>query len=90
MRGDFHVYNHRLTDGRALLEEALRLEPKLCSRAGEHGLFVFPRGQEGGGGKFFDQAVKLDSRNYLAHYYHAMLAVEQNPRGSAGRGWSRT
>jgi tetratricopeptide (TPR) repeat protein len=86
VRGDFHVCNHRLTEGRALLEEALRLDPNFAHAHESMGFLYFREGKKKEAAKFFDQAMKLDSRNYLAHYFHAMLTIEQNPGGEVPEG----
>jgi len=86
VRGDFYVYDRHLAAGRALLEEAMRLEPNLASAYESLGFLCFREGKKEEAAKFFDQAVKLDSRNYLAHYYHAMLSVEQSSGAALSEG----
>ena len=86
VRGDFHVYNRRLADGRALLEEALRLKPNYAPAHESMGFLHFREGKKEEAARFFDEAVKLDSRNYLAHYFHAMLVLEQNSSGEVPEG----
>ena len=76
-RGDFHLYMQRTTEARALLEEALRLDPNLALAHESVGLSYYRQGQREEAAKHFALAVQLDSRSYLSHFLHARLLVEQ-------------
>lgn len=73
--GDFHLHDHRPKDAQPLLEEALRLDPKLAAARESMGFLHFQQGNQAEAAKWFEGAVEADSRSFLAHYYHAMLAV---------------
>lgn len=76
VRGDFHVYRQRWTEARALLEEALLLDPQLASAHESMGELQMQIGNREEAAKHFAQAVQLDSRSYLAHFAHAMLMFQ--------------
>ncbi len=65
LRGDFHLYMRRTEEARALLEEALRLDPNLAAAHESMGLLHYRAGEREEAAKWFAQAVKLDSRSYL-------------------------
>jgi hypothetical protein len=66
-----------------LLEEALRLDPNLALAYESMGFLHFRGGELEEAAKHFARAVELDSRSYLAHYYHAMLMVQGSMRADA-------
>ncbi len=75
LRGDFHLHTGRVAEARALLEQALRLNPNLPLANESMGFLHYRLGEREEAARWFAQAVKLDSQNYLAHYFHAMLIV---------------
>ncbi len=75
VRGDFHLQNRREAEARALLEEALRLDPGLAPAHESLGFLLYQRGEKEEAADQFAEAVKLDSRSYLAHYYNALLTT---------------
>ncbi|MGH9774553.1 MAG: DUF1570 domain-containing protein [Candidatus Acidiferrales bacterium] len=77
-RGDWFVCQHKFDEGTPLLKEALRLDPKNVAAQESMGFMNFMRGQHEDATRWFDQAIALDSKNYLVYYYRAML----------GRGYS--
>jgi len=76
LRGDFEVRRGRYTQARALLEEALHLEPNLAQAHEAMGFLLYRQGAREEAAKYFARAVQLDSQSFLAHYLHAMLLVE--------------
>jgi len=82
VRGDFLLRTKRPREAQALLEEALRLDPNLSAAHENLGFLHYREGRRQDAAKFFDQAVKLDSRSYLAHYYHAMLKLRFDEESS--------
>ncbi len=75
VRGEFLLRTGRPKEARGLLEEALRLDPKLAQAHESMGFLLFREGQGSEAARFFEQAVQLDSRSYLAHYLHALLKM---------------
>lgn len=83
LRGDFHLHMNRMAEARALLDEALRLDPNLALAYESIGFLHYRLGEREEAAKHFARAVELDSRSYLAHYYHAMLMVQGSMRADA-------
>jgi tetratricopeptide (TPR) repeat protein len=78
VRGDFHLQSGRETEARALLEEALRLDPRVALAHESLGFLHYQRGEKEEAAEQFAEAVKLDSRSYLAHYYNALLITQNS------------
>ncbi len=76
VRGDFHLHNKREVEGRTLLEEALRLDPNVALAHESMGFLLYRLGEKEEAEKWFAEAVQLDSRSYLAHYYFAILTAQ--------------
>lgn len=75
-RGDFLVYNRRYLDAKSLLEDALRLEPDNAQAQESMGFLEFQLDHRDEAKRRFTQAVKLDSKSYLAHYYYAAMTMQ--------------
>src|SRR5208282_3917334 len=75
VRADFLAYNQRTKDARALLETVLRDDPNNVLAHETMGYLEFREGNLEPARKWYDQAVKLDSQSYLAHYYFAAIAM---------------
>jgi len=73
VRGDFLLYTQRPVEAQALLEEALRFDPNLAPAHESMGFLYFQKEDYDQAGEWFQRAVQLDSRSYLAQYYFAML-----------------
>ncbi len=82
LRGDFFAHRGRPEEGRPLLEEALRLDPKLASAHESMGVVDYFQGDYAGALQSISRAVELDPSNYLTRYLRAHLTVSQN-RSSA-------
>jgi tetratricopeptide (TPR) repeat protein len=75
--GDFSLRDGRLQDAKPLLEEALRLQPDLASAQESLGLLFMQQGDRVEALRWFERAIAGDSRNFLAHYYHATLTLSE-------------
>lgn len=75
VRGEFLAYNQRGAEARALLEVVLREDPNNVSAHETMGYLAFRQGNLEDARKWYEKAVKLDSRSYLAHYYFAAMAM---------------
>ncbi len=82
LRGDFHVHTNRPREARALLDEALRLDPENAPAYESIGVLHLRNQDREQAAEWFEKAVARDSRSFLAHYYAAMLAVERGASGS--------
>jgi Tfp pilus assembly protein PilF len=76
LRADFLVYNGRFGDARRLLDEVLREEPNNVSAHETMGYPELRQGHLDEARKWYEQAVKLDSQSYLAHYYFAFISMD--------------
>jgi tetratricopeptide (TPR) repeat protein len=77
VRGDFLLHTQRLVEARALLEEALRLDPSFAPAQESMGFLHFQAEDYDEAAECFEKAVQLDSRSYLAQYYFAMLKARE-------------
>jgi len=75
VRADFLAYNERFTDARLLLDRVLREDPQNVLAHETMGFLEFRVGHLEESRKWYEQAVKLDSQSYLAHYYFAAISM---------------
>ncbi len=75
VRADFLAYNDRIADARPLLDRALQEDPQNVSAHETMGLLEFRAGHLDEARKWYEQAVKLDSQSYIAHYYFAAISM---------------
>jgi len=72
---EFLAYVQRTKDARALLAAVLEQDPNNVSAHETMGYLEFAEGNRDAARKYYEQAVKLDSQSYLAHYYYAALSI---------------
>ncbi len=75
-RGDFYVHTNRPAEAKPALEEAMKLDPKLAAPRESMGLLLYHQGQREEALKWYSEALELDSRNFLAYYFHGQLSFE--------------
>jgi len=75
VRADFLAYNGRVADARPLLDHVLHEDPQNVSAHETMGFLEFRAGHLDEARKWYEQAVKLDSQSYLAHYYFAAMSM---------------
>ena len=75
VRADFLAYNNRAADADALLNHVLQEDPNNLSAHETKGFLEFRQGHLQEAKKWYAQAVQLDSKSYLAHYYFAAIAM---------------
>jgi tetratricopeptide (TPR) repeat protein len=82
--GDFVLHDRRPEDAKPLLEEALRLQPGLAIAQESLGFLFMRQGERAEALRWFDRAIAGDSRSFLAHYYHAVLTLNEleTPEGA--------
>jgi len=85
IRADFLAYNDRGKDAHALLDQVLKDDPNSAAARETMGLMAFREGKLDEAEKWYEQAVKLDSQSFLAHYYFAAIARREasSPERSA-------
>ena len=81
VRGDFLAYNDRYTDARTFLQDALQEDPKNAQAAESLGFLEFRQDHPAEAKKWFTQAVNLNSQSYLAHYYFAVMSMQESAAG---------
>jgi len=79
IRADFLAYNQRTKDAFALLDRVLKDEPNNVGAHETMGYLAFRGGKLDDAEKWYEQAVKLDSQSFLAHYYFASIAMREPP-----------
>lgn len=75
VRADFLAYNERIADAKPLLDRVLKEDPKNVSAHETMGFLEFRAGHLDEARKWYEQAVKLDSQSYVAHYYFAAISM---------------
>ncbi len=75
VRADFLAYNERFADARPLLDRVLQEDPQNVLAHETMGFLEFRAGHLEEARKWYEQAVKLDSQSYLAHYYFAAMSM---------------
>lgn len=74
-RADFLAYVGRVKDARALLDTVLKDDPNNIQAHETMGFMEFHEGHRDEARKWYGEAVKLGSQNYLAHYDYAGLCM---------------
>lgn len=75
VQANFLSYTERTKDARALLDTVLRDDPNNVLAHETMGYLEFRQGNMKAAQKWYEQAVKLDSQSYLAHYYYAVMTM---------------
>jgi len=84
-RADFLAYDQREKDARPLLEHVLHDDPANVSAHETMGYMELRQGHSGEALKWYEQAVKLDSQNFMANYYYAAVAMNGGPLNSENK-----
>ncbi len=79
-RADVLLNVNRTEEARALLDAVLRDDPKNAGAFEVLGTLQFHAGDVAGAKKSYGEAVKLDSKSYLAHYYYAAMSMNEGDR----------
>jgi tetratricopeptide (TPR) repeat protein len=81
---DFLAYNQRVADARPLLDRVLQEDPENVQAHETMGFLEFRAGHLEEARTWYAEAVKLDSQNYLAQYYFAVMSWDGlGPGGDA-------
>lgn len=79
VRADLLAYNDRVKDAHSLLDQVLHADPNNALAHETMGYLEFQQGHMDEARKWYEQAVKLDSQSYLAHYYFAAMSMNSGP-----------
>jgi len=71
VRADFMVHGRSYAKARQMLEESLKLDPKLAAAYESMGQLYAQQNQFEEANKWHSQAVALNSQSFLANYYYA-------------------
>jgi tetratricopeptide (TPR) repeat protein len=75
-RAEFLAYNGRTVEAHALLDTVLRQDPNNAVACETLGFMALREHDSEGARKWLSQAVKLDSKSYLANYYYASMEMD--------------
>jgi tetratricopeptide (TPR) repeat protein len=76
-RADVLAYVQRFMDSRTLLDQVLKADPNNAQAHETMGFLAMREGNNDEALKWYGEAVKLNSENYLAHYNFASLSIQQ-------------
>lgn len=76
VRADFLAYEQRTGDTRTLLQAVLHDDPANVSTHETMGHISFRQRNFDEARMWYEQAIKLDSQSFLAHYYFAAVAIK--------------
>lgn len=71
VRADFMAHDHHTSEARAMLEEALKMDPKLAAACESMSFLSLREGKEDDAEKWARQAVELNPQSYWGNYYYA-------------------
>lgn len=74
-RADVLAYIQRLKESRELLDAVLKADPNNIQAHETMGFLEYREGHREEARKWYEEAVKLGSQNYLAHFYFADLSL---------------
>lgn len=75
VRGDFMAHNRRYSEAQAMLEEALKLDPKMGAACESMSFLFLSQGNITQASKWSSQAVTLNSQSVRANYYLALTLM---------------
>ena len=82
VRADFLAYNQRVKDSRLLLQQVLHDDPNNTLAHETMGYLEAREGHLREAQRWYEQAVKLNSQSYLANYYFAAMALNDQESGA--------
>jgi Tfp pilus assembly protein PilF len=81
IRADVLVYNQRTRDAQVLIDQVLHDDPNNSLAHETMGFLKFREGDKEAARKWYGEAVKLDSKSYLANYYYAAMSMGTDGEG---------
>jgi tetratricopeptide (TPR) repeat protein len=75
--GGFEALRGKPQDAKPLLEEAIKLDPKVALAYQNLGVTQFFQGDRSAALESFSKAISLDPKNALSHYFRAYLSIGQ-------------
>ena len=80
IRADILIANQRNKEAEALLVSSLRDDPSSALAHEAMGTLKFSAGDTPAAAKWFGEAIQLDSKSYLAHFYFAVMSMDNGGR----------
>ncbi len=77
VRGDFLAATGNVSAGRAMLEDAIKLDPQDATPCESMGFLEYRQGHVAKAEQWFARAVQLNTQNYLTQYYYGTIAMSQ-------------
>ena len=77
VRADFMAHEGQYVKAQDMLEEAVKLDPKLAAAYENMGFLYFQQGKKADAEKWSEQAVALNPQSYLANYYYAASLLRE-------------
>jgi TonB family protein len=71
VRADFMAHDRHYAEAQAMLDESLKLDPKLADAHESMGFLYFQQGKTEEAGKWYSEAVTLNPQSYSANFYYA-------------------
>jgi FimV-like protein len=71
--GDLLLHAHQLERAEKFLQQAVKLDPNLASAEASLGMLYMRKDNFAEAKRHLERAVAGDTRNYLVHYYYAMM-----------------
>jgi TonB family protein len=79
VRADFMVHDRHYSEAQAMLEESLKLDPKLAAACESMGFLYFQQGKTAEAGKWYSEAIALNAQSYFANYFYALNLLKGKP-----------
>jgi TonB family protein len=79
VRADFMAHDRYYGEAEKMLEESLKLDPKLSAAYESMGFLYTQQGKTSEAGKWYSEALALNSESYFAHYYYALNLIKGSP-----------
>jgi len=76
VRADFMAHDQHYAEAREMLQESLKLDPKLAAADEGMGFVCLQEGKTEEAGKWASKALALNSQSYLANYYYALSLIK--------------
>jgi len=71
VRADFMAHDRHYAEAQTMLEESLKLDPKLAEACESMGFLYLQQGKTAEAGKWYSEAVALNPKSYSANFYYA-------------------
>jgi len=79
IRADFMAHDNHHSEARAMLEEALKMDPKLAAACESMSFLSLQEGKRDEAEKWARQAVELNPQSYWGNYYYARSLLLSHP-----------